>query len=221
VADTTAFTGRYTSVTTGGGSVFVSYVIADGVDGDLWQGQKEIAPTTTWVKSPVVTTDDVRESANAAESTGAVHIVFDQTSGLRHNFDGVSTPIETAGFPGVPDLALDPDGGAHVSYRNTDVKYAYRPKGGPWMNEVVDSSHGSPSTTAIAVDGDGGVHISYDTGVGLYYAHKPPGAAWMVEPIDTVGASGESSIGLDPFGGIHVVYRDTTGTAFAYAYRCP
>jgi len=220
-ADTTAFTGRYTSVTTGGGSVFVSYVIASGTNGDLWRGEKEIAPTTTWVKAPVVTTDDVRENAIAAESTGAVHIVFDQTSGLRHNFAGGTIPIETAGFPGNPDLALDPAGGAHVSYRNTDLKYAHRPKDGAWTNEVIDSAHGSPNTTAIAIDGDGGIHISYETGIGLYYAHKPPAAAWMVESIDSVGASGESSIGPDPFGGIHVVYRDATGTAFAYAYKCP
>src|SRR5690349_21481995 len=96
----------------------------------------------------------------------------------------VGSPYDTA-------IVRATDGGVHVMvYRlvGRNLEHAYRPPGGGWTIEAVDSMGDVGYSLDLAIDSVGGLHVSYfrldDHAV--RYAHRSPAGTWTTE---TVGSS--------------------------------
>jgi hypothetical protein len=124
-----------------------------------------------------------------------------------------------------PSIAIDNENGVHIIYRdgtNSYLKYAYKPIGGTWIFQNLDTS-ANGKYPSIAIDDFNGVHISYRDGTpnsDLKYGYKPMGGSWEFHVIDSTGVLGEgNSIAVDDLLGIHISYRDETNSDLKYAYK--
>ena len=115
-------------------------------------------------------------------------------------------------------LALDAQGGAHVSYCGmTDdgaqrLKYAYQ-DGTEWHATPVGTE--AATHTSLALDSAGQPHICYTTAGGLQYARRE-GDAWSFDTVDPAGEY--CSIVDDGSGDTSVAYRDADTRSLMYAF---
>jgi hypothetical protein len=126
---------------------------------------------------------------------------------------------------GYSSIQVDDKLGIYISYYdeiNQNLKYAYKPYGGNWANEILDSEGVVGGWNSLTVDNNYGVHISYfdGTNADLKYAYKPSGGNWTTYTIDSNGSVGVvTSIAVDNANGIHISYHDTTNLKLKYAYK--
>jgi hypothetical protein len=113
-----------------------------------------------------------------------------------------------SGSLGGPDIAVDSNGGVHISYWDMyeGLKYAMW-NGVDWSYEDVDSV--LVGLSDIIIDNGGNPHISYfdETNEDIKYASRKSGA-WVSWTVDTVNCVGErNSISLDSTGNAHIAYQ--------------
>jgi len=112
---------------------------------------------------------------------------------------------------GPDDLAVGPDGTAHVLFRNVDGFFTLGSRDADgWTTEPVPVP-GSPSTSLqapLAVAPDGGIHLLVLTQGALYAAHRTAGA-WSLENLtsetgadDTCCLQGEARLAVAPDGSL-------------------
>jgi hypothetical protein len=101
-----------------------------------------------------------------------------------------------------PAIAVDPDGGVHVSYYASgdgDLKVATK-AGGPWSVAVVDSEGNVGTHTSIAVDGFPAPHVAYrdETNDYVKYAWFDT-TQWHTDVFDDGGGNGfYTAIAVNP-----------------------
>lgn len=168
----------------------------------------------------------------AVSSEGDVHIAFYDSTAFAYDLKYLFKPAGGAFNPAVavdaegvvgadPSIALDADGGVHVSYSRVDqnnLRYAYKAAGGAWSTENVDGVAPAEEVgraSSIKVDAAGGVHVSYKgLGVakGLRYAYRASGGTWAIEKVDVATDAGwDSSLALDGQRVLIAHYDITTG----------
>jgi len=108
-------------------------------------------------------------------------------------------------------LALDSDGYAHISYRDTtngDLKYAAF-NGTGWDVLTIDSMNAVGGVSSMGIDSNGYVHIGYydTTNQDLKYAYFN-GTSWNIQVVDSVGnyTGFYPSLGLDSQGNPYISY---------------
>ena len=137
------------------------------------------------------------------------------------------TTVDDAGDTGrFSEIAIDEDGGQHISYFERtgesagSVKYAYRASAqDEWQITTVDELSavllgftGARNITSIDTDGDGGPWIAYSDETALRLAHLVDGS-WQIE---TVTEAGDVPLGqivsldIDDEGRQHIAFADVT-----------
>ena len=138
---------------------------------------------------------------------------------------GIGFRFRDRGFEHAETLALDSEGGVHVSYRtvlNHTLRYARRATDGSWSSLTVDAEGDVGAYSSIAVDTQGAVHVSYydNTRHSLKYALRSPLGAWATTEVDGAYLVGEhTSLALDAIGGVHVGYYSAGTGDLLYAHR--
>lgn len=125
----------------------------------------------------------------AVDADGYIHLVYSKVDPVNSNLwdlwyatnapagewnkyaldSGASEEDDTGGFP---HIAIDAEGGLHVSYRHFSVgalRYA-RNFSGEWEFHVADNIGGG-LYSSIAIDNEGGVHLTYEDGITVHYAY--------------------------------------------------
>jgi hypothetical protein len=168
------------------------------------------------------------------DAQGTVHATWTGGGSYAKKPAGGSWSVElTSGGGWNSAFALDPSGGAHISFVDSasgTVRVSSRPPGATSFTQAIVDSTGSgqlEDTTSIAADAQGGLHVRYLSQGALKYAHRAPGAStWSTEIAAGVGyasgstAHGSNSLAVDAQGGVHVVYFASYNSAW-YAYRAP
>jgi hypothetical protein len=117
-------------------------------------------------------------------------------------------------------IAVDAEGGLHVSYGGAELRYAYLRPGYSWTTSTVAAVRAS--ATSIALDDAGGIHIVYIDGYDwlLRYAYRPAAGAWTTSDIAALDdyQQARPTLVLDTTGGAHVVFADPTPRDLYYAY---
>lgn len=110
-------------------------------------------------------------------------------------------------------VAVNPEGGVHVSYHDAAVdglRYAYKPAGGNWTSKVIDSP-GVGNYSRIGVDSAGVVHIVYEDHVGnaLKHAVKRLLGDWNISDVDPdVGIGRSLELAFDTGDMLSIAYLD-------------
>ncbi|MFO0565050.1 MAG: hypothetical protein U0263_05275 [Polyangiaceae bacterium] len=129
--------------------------------------------------------------------------------------------VESAGDVGTENsIAVDLKGGVHIAYYDatvpspgnavSDLRYAYRPRGGVFSTSAIHTQSSFGIGTSIATDAGGGVHVSYyqAAGASLWYAHKPAGGVWATSQVLSVSAATpKSAIAVDGLGNVHIAFK--------------
>ncbi|MCZ7686092.1 MAG: hypothetical protein M5U28_47960 [Sandaracinaceae bacterium] len=123
-------------------------------------------------------------------------------------------------------VALDAEGGVHVSYRdasNNDLRYAYHAPSGFWASELVEDAGNVGTDTDVAAHGAELHVLHYDaTNRDLRYAVRRADGTWERAVVDSSGTVGQTpSLAIDALGGAHAAYYDATNGDLRYAYRPP
>jgi len=120
-------------------------------------------------------------------------------------------------------IALDSNGYAHISYRDTtnyDLRYCNNTLG-YWTCTALDITTNSEGyETSIAIDSNDKVHISHrDSSTSdLRYCTNAQGT-WSCTAVDTVGNVGaHSSIAIDKNDKVHISHRNYTGSYSSLRY---
>jgi hypothetical protein len=117
------------------------------------------------------------------------------------------TTVES-GYPNVGlgnDIALDPQGGVHISYCDNDGAFKYATNvSGSWQVETIPTG-GPGRNTSIAVDPGSQVHIARDFCELLYVTGSL--GSWQADTIDT-GAVNNIALALDQGGHAHVSFMN-------------
>ncbi len=139
------------------------------------------------------------------------HFYYTYYDGSTWHYETVNTTPEVNS---ISSFVLDPEGKAHISYRDKtdgDLKYATN-KSGYWVVETVDSEGSIYPYTPLALDSDGKAHISYSYydsyfGYGLKYATNTSGD-WVVETVDGGGGTTEVILdsALDSDKKVHIIH---------------
>jgi len=218
----------YTSLALGGdGNVHISYY--DYAHFDLNYATNK---SGSWVIEPVDSARNIGGDISLALDSGRkAHISYYEMTYHGENYDvydlryatdrsgaWVAEIVDSAGWlRGGASLALDSEGGAHISYRRCffyfcDLNYATN-KSGAWVTETLDSGGGY---TSLALDSEGKVHISYYGSSDLKYVTNKSGS-WVTETVDSAGDRGEyTSLALDSEGKAHISYSDDTNGDLKY-----
>jgi hypothetical protein len=201
--------------------------------------ETESAPTEdrqlTWVTS-VLHGAGGRFGSIAIDNNDKVHIAhfgYDQSaysnqeSVLYHTTNAGETwlneIVERVGVADGISMAIDSNGGIHISYQATDglygLKYAYRAgNSSAWVISSIDTTGTVWQYSSLAVDSKNNrVHIVYgneDNG-SLKYATNTIGESdnWVTETIENdISGQVHSSIAVDADGRCYIAYRAQTST---------
>jgi alpha-tubulin suppressor-like RCC1 family protein/sugar lactone lactonase YvrE len=192
-----------------------------------------VALNNMWAISDVTTVAECNKNTNIPKTLkvdpqNRVHIIWEGGCDARETYhdtneSGVWTrevipksEFDLSPYPlPVTDLAFSSDGTLHFVYSRwlpanggTNVVHAYRPVGGSWVYETVDS--GNNSDPILTIDSANNLHVVYTkqnmTDYGLFYVRKI-GASWSVpEKIASSGAVYKESIAVGSDGTIHITY---------------
>ncbi|WP_455392396.1 CARDB domain-containing protein [[Eubacterium] cellulosolvens] len=123
-------------------------------------------------------------------------------------------------------IALDSNNGIHISYYdgiNKNLKYAYKPSGGTWIINAIDSQDKVDPYISMAIDSLNGIHITYYeyTNNNQKYAYKPSDGAWIISTIGNKSSwwDASPSIAVDSKNGVYICYRDWKTRNLRYIYK--
>jgi hypothetical protein len=175
--------------------------------------QTEIVDQAKWVgpyPAPALDNSGFLHVSYHDEAEGELKFAYEDPTGW--HFEVVhATPDQGEDVGAYTSLALDENGFAHISYKQTepshDLMYAFEDAQG-WHIEVVDAAGLSGAVNAISLDSTGKPHISFlkeNTG-DLVYAFRAE-SGWFTQTVaSSVGYF--TSIALDQQDYPHIGYTD-------------
>jgi hypothetical protein len=196
---------------------------------------------TQWTRSTVATRNTSLSSrvALALGAAGALHAAYYDgetntivyatkpanggwsTQTASTGGDGNTTP---GGYGEDVAIALDAQGGVHLSHSRTDafsgaIVHAQL-TAGSWVTETVVRGSTLLKRSSIAVDAAGTVHVTYPQWRELDYAAKPLGGTFTTSYVANAEYA-DNWLAVDASGNVHVAYYDdrTTARTLMYALR--
>ena len=125
-----------------------------------------------------------------------------------------------AALPSYVSLAIDTTGHAHVSYKDTAFRYAYRSAQEDWSEYTLDPSASAGNFSSLAVAGVLARVTAFDSTSGAfkYFGHERSG--WLAA--ETLASLGHdvgkcASLAVDALGRAHISYFDASSSAILYA----